>query len=134
MMGRFDHEAHLGAAAVLAGILGFVQFGLFFSDLSGSSTLVPRVVAGSLLGAASGIALGRLRPGEAIRLSLIAVWGAVLWGGMLWIMDTGGWLAVLAVPAGAAMLGGVAGGAWGRRRLGTSRASPPSSPPPGSTS
>lgn len=134
MKKRFGGGAPLGVAVVLAGILGVLQFGFFFADLSESSGLASRLVAASVLGVTSGVVLGRLRPAEALWLSLAAVWGAILWGGMLWVMDTGSWLAVLAVPAGAAMLGGLAGGAWGRRRQGTSRATPPSPPPPGSTS
>jgi O-antigen/teichoic acid export membrane protein len=125
-------EPPLGVAVLLAGILGFVQFGLFFGDLPGSGSLAPRACAAALVGAASGIALGRLRPAESVRLSLVATWGAALCGGMLGLMGADEWLAVLAVPAASTVLGGCAGAAWGRRRGAKPKPTPRSGVPPGS--
>src|SRR5512140_2518019 len=59
--------AHDGVAPVLSillgGLLGLVQFAIFFSDLPGAPALAPRVAAAASLAALSGLALGRLRPG-----------------------------------------------------------------------
>jgi len=124
----------LAVAAVRGGILGFAQFGIFFADLPGSQAVAPRVLTAAVLGAASGFALGRLRPGDWVPLSLLATWGAVLWGATLGLMRADGWLAVLGLPTGLAVLGGCAGAAWGRRRIGERGLSRSTRPPPGAGS
>ena len=68
------HDGIVPALAILAGgLLGLVQFAIFFSDLPGAPALAPRVVAAASLAAVSGLALGRLRPGAWLALSLLAV-------------------------------------------------------------
>lgn len=116
MENRLDGGTRLPVALVLGGILGLVQLGLFFTDLPPSVTLASRVVAGAVLGAASGVVLGRLQPGNWVWLSLLATWGAMVWGAVLGAMKTAGWPAVLIVPAAVAILAGYAGAIW-RRRL-----------------
>jgi len=103
-------------AILLGGFLGFVQFALFFADLPGSPAVASRVAVAASLGALSGVALGRFRPGAWLPLSLLAVWGAIFWGIAFAAMRVEGWPAALAVPAALAALGGRAGAAWGRRR------------------
>ena len=103
-------------ALLLGGLLGLVQFALFFGDLPGAPAVAPRVAVAAALGALSGVALGRLRPGAWLPLSVLAAWGAIFWGVALAAMRVEGWPAVLAVPAALAAAGGRAGAAWGRRR------------------
>ncbi len=102
---------------LLGCVLGLVQFALFFSDLPGAPALSSRVVAAATLAAVSGVALGRLRPGAWLPLSLLAVWGAIVWGVAFGAMRVSGWAAALIVPAALAALGGLAGTAWARRRM-----------------
>ncbi len=111
------HGVPSALVILIGGLLGLLQFGLFFSDLPGAPALALRVALAASLAALSGLALGRLRPGAWLPLSLLAVWGAIFWGAAFGAMRTAGWLAALGVPAVVAALGGWAGAAWGRRRM-----------------
>jgi hypothetical protein len=110
------HRAPLVAAVAFGTILGLVQLGLFFTDSPVGITVTQRVLAAALLGAASGVLLGRLRPAAWLPLSLLAAWGAIVMGGAYGLMKTEGWPAVLVIPASLAALGGRAGAGWARLR------------------
>jgi hypothetical protein len=125
---RFGNRVPLVAAASLGAILGFVQLGVFFTDSTGGVAL--RVLMAAVLGAGSGILLGRLRPGAWLPLPLLAVWGAIVAGCTFGLERAEGWAAVLLVPALFASLGGCVGAAWARRRSRTSRVSSTTGSPP----
>jgi hypothetical protein len=126
------HRAPLNAVAFLAAFLGFVQFGLFFADRAPGPAL-PLLAAG-LLGAGSGLLLGRLRPGAWLALSALAAWGALVMGAVLGILRVAGWVPVLIVPAGLAILGGRIGAVWARRRSSISGGAPITGSPSGPSS
>jgi hypothetical protein len=125
---RLGDRVPLVAAAFLAAILGFVELDFFFTDSAGSVAL--RVLAAAVLGAGSGVLLGRLRPGAWLPLSVLAAWGAIVAGCAFGLMRTEGWVAVLLIPAGLAALGGCVGAAWARRRSRSSGASSITGSPP----
>lgn len=103
-------------AVLLGGFLGFVQFAIFFADLPGSPAVASRVAVAAAIGALSGVALGLIRPGAWLPLSLLAAWGAIFWGIALAAMRSEGWLAVVGAPPLLAALGARASAAWDRRR------------------
>ncbi len=108
-------RASFAAAACLGGFLGFVQFAIFFTDLPDAFPPWIRLLAAAAIGAASGWAMGHLRPASWLSLSLLSVWGAIAWGAALGFMSAGGWPAVIGVPAAAALGGSGAVVAWRRR-------------------
>ncbi len=116
MRSNTSYGAPPALVILLGGILGLLQFAFFFSDLPGAPAIAPRVVAAAAVAALSGLALGRLRPAAGPILALLSVWGAIFWGAAFAAMRADGWLAVLAVPPAVAVLGGLAGATWGRRR------------------
>jgi len=105
----------LAVAACLGGFLGFVQFAIFFTDLPDAFPPWIRLLAAAAIGAASGWAMGLMRPASWLSLSLLSVWGTIVWGATLGFMNASGWPAVIGVPAAAALVGSGAGVAWRRR-------------------
>jgi hypothetical protein len=125
---RLGDRFPLAAAALFGAILGRVQFGLFFTDSTAGVGL--RVLAAAVLGAGSGVLLGRLRPRAWLALSMLAAWGAIVAGAIFGFQGAAGWGAALLVPAAFAALGGFVGAAWARRRSPTSGPSSIAKSPP----
>lgn len=99
-------ELRLVSAIGIAGIVGCVGFGLFFTDPTPGEQMRYRVVIATCLTLVSGWVLGRARPREWLLLALLAAWGPLVAGlmGFFMYQEAAAWIGL--VPVVGAILGG----------------------------
>jgi len=88
--------------------IGFVEFGIFFSDGADPTGRSPRLQIAIALCVASGFLLAYFRPERWLFLALLSSWGAILLGAMGVAMGQERAISIALAPATAALLAGAA--------------------------